>query len=71
MDVGAVGEERRNGAVQAIVVKVEEAEVGEGSEGVEGAPEVEGREGEGGDAAVRGAEDAAPRGGACVSAGPV
>jgi len=45
--------------------------VGEGSERVEGAAEVEGRQGEGGDAAVRGAEDAAPGGGAGVSGGPV
>lgn len=45
--------------------------MGEGSERVEGAPEVKGREGEGCDAAIRGAEDAAPRGGACVCSGPV
>lgn len=46
------GEEWGEGAIEAVVVEVEEAELVKGGKGVHGAAEVEGREGECGHAAI-------------------
>lgn len=71
LQAGAVAESG-DGAVQAVVMEVEEAKVGEGRERIDRASEVERREGEAHHSAVWGALHAAPwRGGAGVAAGPV
>lgn len=69
-EVRAAGQ-RQDGAVQPVVVEVEEAELVERGEVVERATEVERREREAEDSASRGAADAGPRGGAGVRAGPI